>query len=319
MALTAMSQQSSAEIKEVKLPTAEDGEITYQLDTQTKKPISAKDDRAEVSVLSLSLLPKNPGEQLRLAYSYELKIKDGFVPTSIKVISEGGESPTTLIEDKKPSLTGNRWSDMSLPGVLDKRTFDAFASSDPWILQQKFIIKYSDGVERTLHQLAVITSAQRFSMLERLVGKPSVDKKTERQIDSRLWKVGYEAKNASLQLTEFVLPGQTVESWKELFTQQILTDPEHKLSLEKLVGRIREGFSPECKSLKWNIVKQGAIEIIYQWSHDECKSSPPQFEIARLSLNSHGICRWAYTTKLVPVEAKAQEAYRAIVEKLECE
>ncbi len=319
MALTAMSQQSLAEIKELQLPTAEDGEITYQFDTATKKPISAKDDRAEVSGLSLSLLPKNPGDQLRLAYSYELKIKDGFVPTSIKVISEDGKSPSTLTEDTKPSLTGNRWSGMSRPGVVDKRAFDAFTSNDPWILQQKFQIKYSDGVERTLHQLAVITSAQRFDMLERLIGKPLVDKKPERQIDSRLWKVGYEAKNASQQLTEFVLPGQTVESWKELFTQQTLTDPEHKLSLEKLVGRIRGGFSPECKSLNWNIVKQGATEIIYQWSHDECKSSPPQFEIARLSLNSRGICRWAYSTKLVPVDVKTQEAYRAIVEKLECE
>lgn len=55
------TQLSLAAVKEIRLPTAEDGEVAYQFDTDTRKPLSAKDDRSEVMTLALTFLPKEAG------------------------------------------------------------------------------------------------------------------------------------------------------------------------------------------------------------------------------------------------------------------
>lgn len=269
--------------------------------------------------VSLIFLPKKSGDPLRWAFLYELKVAEGFTPTSITVLSENNKPISVEVKDSKPALVGSLWSATSKPNDLDERAFNAMTGKDPWILQRKFQITYSDGTERALHQLAIITNPMRFRMLEQVIGKPLSDQKADRRIDSRSWKVGYEASNSTQQLTEFVLPGQTVESWQELFTRQLFADPERKISIDKLIARIREGFTADCRNLQWSVVRQEASEIIYQWSHDGCNAHQPQFEVARLARTSRGICRWAYASKQVPVAAETQKEFRSIVEKLECD
>ena len=64
-----------AEIKLVTLHTAEDGDVEYQFDTDTKLPISAEDERAKIMGVYLTFLPKRPGDPLEWAIGYEIKFK----------------------------------------------------------------------------------------------------------------------------------------------------------------------------------------------------------------------------------------------------
>jgi hypothetical protein len=43
--------------------------------------------------------------------------------------------------------------------------------------------------------------------------------------DGRGWTVGHQQRNGSQSLTEYVLPGQTVENWRELVTSTVFFQP----------------------------------------------------------------------------------------------
>ena len=43
--------------------------------------------------------------------------------------------------------------------------------------------------------------------------------------DGRGWVVGHQQRNANESLTEYVLPGQTVDNWRELVTSTVFFQP----------------------------------------------------------------------------------------------
>lgn len=138
-------------------------------------------------------------------------------------------------------------------------------------------------------------------------------------LDSRPWNVGYDASDDRQHVTEFVLDGQVVENWNELFTRQILFDSDGKVPMDKLVELTRAGFGADCKNFKWSVLRQSDSEALYAWSHSGCTGHPPQHEISRLSRSPAGLCRWAYTSKRVPLAESDVTKYVAIVEKLSCD
>lgn len=136
--------------------------------------------------------------------------------------------------------------------------------------------------------------------------------------DGRQWTVGYQGANAAQSVVEYVLPGETVDTWRELLTHQTMKFGERSVTLAALVEQTRAGLGQGCPSLRWEMLAQSDTEAVYRWSDGGCGGSPPQFEIARLRRVEGGFCRWAYASKQVPVPAATQEAIRRQVEKLPC-
>ena len=168
----AQVKEAAAPAKEVKLPTAADGEVTYRFDPATNLPISASDDRVEVLAVALSFLPKKPGEQLRWNYYYALRFVPGAPkPTLVTVYAEDQRPIKFEVGDNAPLLEGGVWSASSQPRALDKKSWDSMIGKDPWFLQRKFIIDYDDGTRRTLHQLSVVTTQMRLELLEKVTGQ----------------------------------------------------------------------------------------------------------------------------------------------------
>jgi hypothetical protein len=57
------------------------------------------------------------------------------------------------------------------------------------------------------------------------------------KFDGRGWVVGHQQRNGTRSITEYVLPGQTVENWKELVTSEVFSPPVPVAPfLEKLHG-----------------------------------------------------------------------------------
>jgi hypothetical protein len=160
-----------AAAKEVKLPTAADGEIVYRFDPATSLPVSAKDEKAEVLAVALSFEPKKAGEPLRWSYYYALQFQKGAVPKFITVYDESQRPLKLEVGDSAPTLDGNVWTATSQPKEVDKKTWDAMIGKDPWILQRKFMIDYADGTQRSLHQLSVVTTTMRLQLLEKVTGQ----------------------------------------------------------------------------------------------------------------------------------------------------
>lgn len=160
-----------AEIRPIELPTAEDGNVTYQFDTNSKLPLSAKDESAEVMSVALSFMPKEPNTPLFWAFAYDIRFKNGVVPTSIRVEDERKQPISLDVFVLKPSLDSNTWKSHSQPRELDKQWFNAMTAKEPWVLQERITITYADGSKSILHQLAVITNPMRFRLLETVLGK----------------------------------------------------------------------------------------------------------------------------------------------------
>jgi hypothetical protein len=129
------------------------------------------------------------------------------------------------------------------------------------------------------------------------------------KFDGRAWKVGNDASDDREHVVEYVLPGQTVDQWKELVTHQVMFDPQHKADIPRLLDTMKAQLSAGCPSLSWTVLSQSATAATYEWSHETCGGYPPQYEISTLSICSEAVCRWAYSTKLVPAPASVREEW----------
>src|SRR4029453_261972 len=68
--------------------------------------------------------------------------------------------------------------------------------------------------------------------------------------DGRGWVVGHQQRNANESLTEYVLPGQTVDNWRQLVTSTVFFQP---VPVERLSDQIHTLMSKDCPSLVWNV------------------------------------------------------------------
>src|SRR5437867_12518557 len=82
------------------------------------------------------------------------------------------------------------------------------------------------------------------------------------KFDGGGWMVGNQQKSASESLTEYVLPGQTVEEWKELLTSTVFYQP---VPLAAFVEKIHSSMSNGCPSLVWNVIRQDEKTVVFEW------------------------------------------------------
>lgn len=73
------------------------------------------------------------------------------------------------------------------------------------------------------------------------------------------FKLGYHARNETSDITELVIPPETVENWTTLITQQTLFDGAQRAGLERFYGLWRDMMRRDCPGLT-DTVEQGTVE-----------------------------------------------------------
>src|SRR4029453_19614506 len=122
----------------------------------------------------------------------------------------------------------------------------------------------------------------------------------------RGWVVGHQQRNANESLTEYVLPGQTVDNWRELVTSTVFFQP---VPVERLVDRIHTMMSKDCPSLVWNVIRRDEKTILFEWRDSGCGGDEPQTELDRVTIEKDGLYRLAYAAKMkgpVPADRGTQ-------------
>jgi len=115
------------------------------------------------------------------------------------------------------------------------------------------------------------------------------------RFDGRAWTVGNHQENGREILIEYVLPGQTVDDWKELVTSTIFRQP---VPLAAFVERIHASMSEGCPSLVWNVIRQDEKTAVFEWRDAGCGGFEPQNELDRVTIQKDGIYRLAYAAKV---------------------
>jgi hypothetical protein len=131
------------------------------------------------------------------------------------------------------------------------------------------------------------------------------------KFDGRGWMVGNQQENARESLTEYVLPGQTVEDWKELVTSTVFYQP---VPLDAFVGKIHSSMSDGCPSLVWNVIHKDKKTVVFEWRDAGCGGFEPQNELDRITVEKDGLYRLAYAAKVDgPLAPEKRKTWLAIL------
>lgn len=165
-AALALAPAAGAEIRDMKLPTAEDGEITYRVDNAAKQALNAKDERAETLPVTLAFVPRTPGGPVQWTFLYRVRFTGKSKPVSIRVETENQKPVVLEVRDDKPVLKSGTWSGTTAPVEFNRFWAEKIAAKDPWMLQRRYTIAYADGAKSVLHQLSILTTEGRAQILE---------------------------------------------------------------------------------------------------------------------------------------------------------
>jgi hypothetical protein len=123
--------------------------------------------------------------------------------------------------------------------------------------------------------------------------------------------VGNHQQSGSQRLTEYVLPGETVDNWTELVTSTVYLQP---VPIEALVDRIHALMSKDCPSLVWNAIRQDERTAVFEWHDAGCGGYEPQAELDRLTIQRDGLYRLAYAVKMKgPLESERRKQWLDIL------
>lgn len=156
-----------SEPKEIRLPTAADGEVVFQMDPDTRLPLSAFDEQAEVTKAALTFLPKEPNKPLHFTWQYELRFKTGSKVKSVTVEDERDAALRTLIDDRNPTVTQSSWTGQEESHEVTQGVVKAMFEKNPWVLLRRITVEYEDGKQSKLHQMVVMTQPMRMNLVEK--------------------------------------------------------------------------------------------------------------------------------------------------------
>ena len=150
----------------------------------------------------------------------------------------------------------------------------------------------------TPHDLGVMKGAvQVHANLDKY--KPTISG-LELAFDNRDWSLGYSQEADGQGIAEFVLPGQTVESWTELVTAQYFTNQEE--NAETYVNVFEQMLKKTCPNAEFTIVESAPGNIEAEWFGD-CAPYMTQHEVMRVFKDGNTIYRLAYTVTAADISS----------------
>ena len=149
--------------------------------------------------------------------------------------------------------------------------------------------------------------------IDRQPERPSSTAVAVPTFDGRRWTVANHQENTTGVLAEYVLPGQSVDTWKELVTCRVFKDPDHVIPLGRFLDRIHEGAVRSCPSLVWNVIQRDESTVIFE-HHDAGCGGSPESNIARLQVGDGGIYSLAYAARIDgPLSPEARKEWITIL------
>ena len=134
------------------------------------------------------------------------------------------------------------------------------------------------------------------------------------QFDGRGWTVGNHQQSAEQSLTEYVLPGQTVDTWKELVTSTVFVQP---VPIAPFVARIHALMAKDCPSLEWNVIRQDERTAVFEFRDAGCGGFEAQHELDRVTIEPDGLYRLAYAAKTsVPLAEERRKQWLALLSQI---
>lgn len=137
--------------------------------------------------------------------------------------------------------------------------------------------------------------------------------KVDLKRDQKPWELGFSNANQGHIISEFVRPGETVHTWTELLTFQVL--PGKQTNPRELMLDKKAAIVMQCPDVRWSVLRKGKEEILYEWQVTNCPGVGSEQEISKIIQGKMATHRVAYTTKRVPMSEENRETWTTLIAK----
>lgn len=117
------------------------------------------------------------------------------------------------------------------------------------------------------------------------------------EFDNRKWEVGYSASNTEQSIEEYVIQGETIDNWSELYTVHRLFNVIHKISPNEFIKRHKAELDSKCVLEKWEIIQSSEDYVLYEWSHKLCGDWSSDHEISLVKRDNNNLLIYSYAVK----------------------
>ncbi len=133
--------------------------------------------------------------------------------------------------------------------------------------------------------------------------------------DERDWKVGHSTSNDARSITEWVLPGETVQNWSELITLQSFSNVSMNLTPEKLARDVAEGHKKNCTNVSLKILTSSLTEVLYERVATNCAPLRDEYAIGKYIRGPRTMSSIFYT-KTSALNETEKKKWTGIVERV---
>lgn len=124
------------------------------------------------------------------------------------------------------------------------------------------------------------------------------------------WIIGNQFSDQNQRVIEFVRNNESIDSWTELFTSQIIRKPPNIEPIDVFIARLHDEDRKLCpEGFEQKVIVRGQktdteeASFIYEWEMKDCDPNADQHEVAKIIYGKFSIFRLAYverTKKLSP-------------------
>jgi hypothetical protein len=132
------------------------------------------------------------------------------------------------------------------------------------------------------------------------------------------WTIGGHSESRTQRVTEYVPPGQKIESWTELLTVQTIKKPRKPPAIDALAASAYKDLTKRCPGkVTWNVIAReaasgrGGESLLFEWSVKDCPPDADQHEVARALYGKYNIFRIAYVAKTQSLAPEKREKWIA--------
>ena len=150
-------------------------------------------------------------------------------------------------------------------------------------------------------------------------GSPPAPAQSERLsglLDGRGWKLGYESKQANQEITEYVLPGETVGNWTELVSIQAFPGAQNRATPGGVMLGAKEQTLKKCPKTTWNVIHESSNQVLFEYLTAKCRGVDDEHELIMIFLNDRALYQVSYASKKLPVTEAQRTQWIAIIEKV---
>lgn len=116
-------------------------------------------------------------------------------------------------------------------------------------------------------------------------------------LDDRGWSVGHSVSANDQSILEFVLPGESVDSWTELLTVQSFFGAQDRFTPEQMMRKQEKATKKSCPGATWEVIRTSDTDAMFEWGTRNCMGWDDQLEISRYIRGEEALHVVRYTAR----------------------